>query len=87
MIAELQIRNTALKLLTFAYRNMGSDFSVSKLDCTFLNISPSDLVVIQRYLKDKGFLKTSAFYCDNLSFTLTAEGIDWVEANNNIKLG
>lgn len=87
MIEELQIRNTALKILTFAYKNMQSDLSINKLDCTFLKLSQDDYTIIQKYLAGKNYIKTQSFYCNQLSFTLTVEGIDWVEENNNIHLG
>lgn len=81
MNEDLNIGANALRLLTYIYRNIQTDFSAS-VDCKELlydNITKTDIAIATKYLLDKKYIKTQTISGDWFTGSITAEGIDWVE--------
>lgn len=86
---KLKIRSNALLLLTHVYKHIDSSFQVRNLECKSLlrnTISKSDIVLASKYLSQKKYISTQALASDDITCSITVEGIDWVEDCYGVKL-
>lgn len=79
------IRETALKLLDYIYKNIDTSLSVRELKYDSLIDESTDkntLIMAFKYLLSKKYVSTissNKMYPDPLSCTITGDGIDYLE--------
>lgn len=90
MDIQFKIKSIALQLITHVYLNCDCSLKVKGLECNSLlheNVTTTDIsmayayLVKKKFIIEKGVVATSDITCE-----LTAEGIDWVEECNGVKL-